>query len=78
MKTAMSTANTQSTTLKTAAQQQQQQVTPCVCGTFISAVLLWLVDFFGACFVYVIDYLSFAAAVGGIAILDENIRTVWI
>ena len=42
------------------------------------AVLLWLVDFFGACFVYVIDDLSFTAVVGGIAILEENVRTVWI
>ena len=49
-----------------------------MCGTSICAVLLWLVDFFGVYFVYVIDDLSFAAVVGGIDILDENVRTVWI
>ena len=43
-----------------------------MCGTSICTVLLWLVDLFGTCFVSVID----AAAVGGIAILDENIPTV--
>ena len=47
-----------------------------MCGTPICTVLLWLVDFFGACFVSVIDDLSFAAVVGGIVILDENVRTV--
>ena len=35
-------------------------------------------SFFGAWFAYVIDYLSFAAVVGGITILDENVRNVWI
>ena len=72
MNTAMSSANTQRAQhrYKTAAQQHHQQVTPCVCGTSICAVLLWLVGFFGACLVYVLDYLSFAAdVVGGIAIL---------
>ena len=34
-------------------------------------------DFFGACFVSVIDDLSLIAAVGGIAILDEKFRVVW-
>ena len=48
-----------------------------MCGTSICAVLLWLVGFFGACFVSIIDDLSLAAAVGGIAILDENIRSAW-
>ena len=47
-----------------------------MCGTSICAVLLWLVGFFGACFVSVIDDLSFAAAVGIIAILNENIGSV--
>ena len=47
-----------------------------MCDVSICTVLLWLVDFFGACFVYVIDYLFFAAVVGSIAILDENVRTV--
>ena len=69
--------HTESTTLKTAA-RQHQQATPCVCGTCICAVLQWLVGFFGAYFVSVIDDLNFAAAVHGIAILDKNIRTVGI
>ena len=42
----------------------------------IHLVLLRLVDFFGVCFVYGIDDLSLAAVVGGIDILDENVRTV--
>ena len=67
----------ESTTLKAAA-QQHQQAKPCAYGTSICAVLLWQVEFFGACFISVIDDLSFAAAVGGIAILDENIRNAWI
>ena len=51
-----------------------------MCGTSISAVLLRLVVFFGASFAYVntIDDLFFAAAVGGIAVVFENIRTVGI
>ena len=50
MNTAMSTANThRAQRKKTAAQQHHQQVTTCVRGTSICAVLLWLVDFFGAC-----------------------------
>ena len=72
----MIAASTQSTTLRTAT-QQHQQATPCMCGTSVCTVL-WLVDFFEACFLNVIDYLSFAAAVGGIAIMDENVRIVWI
>ena len=48
-----------------------------LCGTSICAVLLRLVGSFGACFVYVIDDLTFAAVVGDIAILDENVRTLW-
>ena len=75
----MSTANTQRAQQrkkKCRLAQHHQQVTPCVCGTSICAVLLLPVEFFGACFVYVIDFLYFAAAVGGIAILDENSRTV--
>ena len=67
----------ESTTLTTAA-KQHQQATPCVCGSCICAVLLWSLDFFGALFVAAIDDLYFAGVVGGIAILDENIRTVWI
>ena len=74
----MSTANTQRTRSKKTAAQQHQQATPCVCGTSVCTVLLWLVDFFGACFVSVIDYLSFATAVGSIANMDENVRTVLI
>ena len=64
-----------STALKASAQQHQQG-TPCVCDTPICALLLWLVGFFGACLVSAIADPSFAATMGGIAILDENIRTV--
>ena len=78
MNTAMSTTNTQRAQRQKSAAQQHQQAPPCVCSTSIYVVLLWLVDFFGACFVCVIDNLYFAAAVRGIAILEENIRTVWI
>ena len=77
MNTAMSTVNTQRAQRQKTAAKKHQQATPCVCGTSIRAALLWLVDFFGACFVSVIDDLSFAVAVGGMVILDENIRTGW-
>ena len=79
MNTATSRANPQRAQQrpKTAAQQHHQQVTSCVCGASTCAVLLWLVEFFGACFVYVIDGLSFAAAVvGSIAIPDGNYEII--
>ena len=50
-----------------------------MCGTSTCTNLLRLVDFSGAAsYISVIDYLKVAGAVGGIAILDENIRSVWI
>ena len=75
MNTAMSTANTQRAQRGNPSAQQHQQATPCVCGTSICAVLLWLVAFFVACFVSVV-LLPLLWAAHKLMIGNIRIRTV--